>query len=350
MGTFMTDSTRTAGFSGLLANVGDVRRHCLVLSDFPMPPSQLEQLRAELSPSGVPVYAMRAELGVDDLLQALEDAGVDTQSDYIWIQSIFLTQACQLKGSALLGRLAHADHTKIELPGSASGAADRARRMLEVVSSADYDEQEQLSQRFFQLLSLATPYQVDVLTAGGHLRIDDDRPWFQLAGRLGGKEERALPGGEVAYTGSRVSGTFVVDGAILATPSSGPSEARAEKIVRLSAHLRDEPLTVHIHSGRVTDITSNGSLARNLLGLLNLEDYRVLTEVGVSFNRACGDFIHEWAAPSNEGRPGVHIALGGDPDPTETISADRELVHVDLMAATTSVAVNRQLYIRTRYE
>jgi hypothetical protein len=81
--------------------------------------------------------------------------------------------------------------------------------------------------------------------------------------------------------------------------------------------------------------------------LLKDHRYREVTEVGISFNRAC-DFTYAWAAPSNEGRPGVHIALGGDADPDHSAASRLAgMVHVDLMAATTKVEVNRRVFMTT---
>jgi hypothetical protein len=108
-------------------------------------------------------------------------------------------------------------------------------------------------------------------------------------------------------------------------------------------------VTVHIEASRVTAITSEHSVAEELVAIIPLDRYGTITEVGVSFNRACHPFVHDWNAASNEGRPGVHIAVGGDPDPEQKEAARAaKLVHLDLMAATTDVTINGHGFMRTK--
>jgi hypothetical protein len=97
----------------------------------------------------------------------------------------------------------------------------------------------------------------------------------------------------------------------------------------------------------VTAITGGGP-AQALAELLEHDAYRTVSEVGLSFNRACARYIHDWPAASNEGHPGAHIALGGDPEP----KGDRPhgpvpIVHVDLMAANAAVTVNGRRFLQT---
>jgi leucyl aminopeptidase (aminopeptidase T) len=227
--------------------------------------------------------------------------------------------------------------------------SEQATFLLDVVMAADYREQEQIAGLFFELLGRQSPYEVTVSTRDGTLTVRDTAPWFDLGGRLHPGEQRILPGGEAAYVGSEIEGSFTVDGAILAVPQRPHAAGLAAHLVPLGAQLAESPVTLHIRKGRVERITGDGPAATVLAGLLNDEAYREVTEVGISFNRACARYVHDWPAACNEGRPGVHVALGGDPDPEAEKSAAGALVHVDLMAATTTVTVNDHLFMRTAF-
>jgi leucyl aminopeptidase (aminopeptidase T) len=138
------------------------------------------------------------------------------------------------------------------------------------------------------------------------------------------------------------------DGALLATPQRPEAAEAAAQLAQISGRLPEDPVTVHIKAGQVTAITSEHGLADELVAITPLDRYGKITEVGISFNRACHPFVYEWNAASNEGRPGVHIAIGGDPDPEQKEYARAaKLVHLDLMAATTHVSINGHGFMRT---
>jgi leucyl aminopeptidase (aminopeptidase T) len=215
---------------------------------------------------------------------------------------------------------------------------------------ADYGEQDRISDRFFQHLEKKVPYRVVVRTRDqSELVISDDAPWFHLAGRMERGESRALPGGEVAYTGDGIDGDFTVDGALLPSPED-PSAARAAaRLAALSKHLGRNSLRLKIVHGRVLGFDGDPKLVDALQTLFASDtSYGHVTEVGISFNRACERFIHDWPAASNEGRPGVHVALGADPDRRDATAPRRAaLVHIDLMAATSKVWVNDAPFLQT---
>lgn len=240
----------------------------------------------------------------------------------------------------------HGDCARLELPSVEMGfELSHALEMARVVLCADYGLQDLASKVFFSRLALNAPYRVEISTPGGVLLVSGSKPWFQLAGRLVTGESRILPGGEVAYTGSAIEGVFTVTGGLLATPETREAAPLARALTRLSRRFQHDPVSIAISAGQVMAFESEGPLARSLEALLEDACYRQVTEVGVSFNTACRTLIHDWPASSNEGCPGVHIGLGGDPDPDQE-RAKETLVHIDLISPTTSVLINGKPFMK----
>lgn len=334
------------GLPGLL-NIGAERHWTVFVSDFALPPPDIRRVGQQLSDTPTRLLFCSA----DALEPQLQKAGVDLEKDYISLQVLVSKFESIGRVGTLFSSLPHADMARLHLPFAGTHfRRSFASQILRVVMNADYGEQDRISDRFFQHLEKKVPYKVVVRTRGqGELVICDDAPWFHLAGRMERGESRALPGGEVAYTGDGIDGAFTVDGALLASPEDPSIGSVAAELSGLSEHLARNPLRVKIRDGRVVGFAGNRKLA-DALQILFASDarYGQVTEVGISFNRACESFIHEWPAASNEGRPGVHIALGADPDRRDESAASRTpIVHIDLMAATSKVWVNTAQFLQT---
>lgn len=238
------------------------------------------------------------------------------------------------------------DFARLELPSIEMGfELSHAIEMADVIISADYGLQDLACDVFFTYLALHAPYLVEISTPHGGLQVSGFKPWFQLAGKLVIGESRILPGGEVAYTGSDIDGVFTVTGGLLATPETPESVPLARALTRLSRRFEHDAVSISISGGYVTAFESEGPLANELKMLLQDAGYRQVTEVGVSFNTACKTLIHDWPASSNEGCPGVHIGLGGDPDP-EQDQAKEALVHIDLISPSASVLINGRPFMK----
>jgi hypothetical protein len=331
-----------------LLNLTEQRHVTVVLADFDLPARDRERLRDEVA--GLPTTLMFQQLDdrSDRVLNELADAGVNTETDYVSVQALTCTEPGLKTAVAVSDAMVRGDYARLELPWRQSGFnTGQATALLEVVQCADYYEQETVADLLFRLLGRRRPYDVIVRTLRGELRVHDIRPWFELAGRLRSGEQRILPGGEVAYVGESVDGTFTVDGAVLAVAQRAHAAADAARIQPASASLRASPITLEISAGRITEVAGGDTSAVALRNLLKQDAYQTVTEVGISFNRACGRYIHDWPAACNEGHPGVHLGVGGDPDPNVDKGAAAALVHVDLMAANTEVLVNGQLFLRT---
>jgi hypothetical protein len=339
---------RHIGYRGLL-NLR-AQPHCTVfLSDFALSSQTVRHLQGQLEAAPTRLLFVRTDYGLEHVMGELRAAGVDPSRDYLSLQGVVVRQESVLLLNELFESLPRRDLSRVELPLRECGFRRAfATRLMQVVSSANYAEQDWISDHFFQMLALRKPYRVTVITPEGKLEIRDSEPWFNIAGQLREDETRIIPGGEVSYTGDAVEGTFVVDGAILPLPEHPAVAHEARLLGPISRKLKDQPLCIRIRSGRVVQVSGEGSAPKILSKLFETDDrYRRVTEVGISFNRACDAFIHNWPAASNEARPGVHLGIGGDPTRNDGAPArGRPLVHIDCMAANCQVFVNGRRFLR----
>jgi hypothetical protein len=333
-----------------LLNLEAQPHHTVVLSDFPLPQADVIRLRRHLSKAPTRLLFGRIDRGVPAVQRALKNNGVDVRRHYVSLQGVVSRYENVSRLHDLLADLTRGDVARLDLPFAQAGFRPaHASHLLRVVSRADYAEQDAIANSFFALLERRRLYDLTAHTPGGAtLRITDDTGWFPLAGRLRSGEFRTLPAGEVSYPGSQIDGAFVADGALLASPEHPGAAREAVRLGRMSRELREHPLRIEISRGRVTNVSGRGRLSSAISRLIDRDPrYGIVTEVGISFNRACRKFIHRWGAASNEGRPGVHIAIGGDPDHRDGEGLIGEpLVHLDLMAANCSVFVNGRPFLR----
>ena len=336
-----------SGYLGLL-NLDAQPHWTIFLSDFPLSKRDRHRLEKDIDDERTRLLFVRIDRGLQEVTRVFRSAGVERDA-YVSLHGVVSSYDSLELVDRLYERYPRGDLARLDLPFRECGPfhARFASHLFKVVTDADYSEQDRIADRFFGLLRKTLPYCVSVESDHHQLLIDDAAGWFQLAGRLRTKETRALPGGEVAYTGDRIEGTFVVDGAILASPET-PEVARVgARLTKIGRDLRRQPICLRISSGRVQRVDGKGKPTAEIDRLFTLDDrYRSVSEVGISFNRACSRFIHSWPAASNEGRPGVHLGLGGDPDQRDEKAQAPPLVHVDLMAANCSVTVNGSVFLR----
>jgi hypothetical protein len=338
---------RRLGYPALL-NLKEQRHWTVFLSDFSLPTADVQSLKEQLATTPSRPLFLSVDGGAPRVLEKLRSAGVDLDHDYVSVQGVVFRHHNVLQLHELLEAIPRSDLARIELPLPECGfRPSNASYLLKIVMQADYREQEQIADRFFDLLDEASPYEVIVKTPRSTMTVRDDRGWFDITGRLRQRELRILPAGEVSYTGDRVSGEFSVDGAILPFPEHPDAAADARRLQRVNSDLREHPLRVRISEGSVTEVRGRGRAARTLSKLFEQDErYRSVTEVGIAFNRECHTFVHDWAAASNESRPGVHLGLGGDPSPDEGSERGSPLVHIDCIAGNCEVLVNRHPFLR----
>jgi len=317
----------------------------LVLTDFQLPEGLETRLHEAVAGLSTRLVLVCAADDPSTLRVEIARAGLDPNRDYVSFLCLFCRHASFDAARAAFQAFPRADFARLELPSEEMGfSPTQAAYLLGVVLDADYELQDVAARRFYSMLGKQRPYVVQIETRGGLLVVEDEKPWFQLGGKLQPGENRILPGGEVAYTGSRVTGVFTVDGGLLATPQRPAAAELALSLTALSRHFAEDPVDITIEKGVCVSLRSAGPLAARIEALLGDPYYRNLTELGISFNTACEALVHEWAASSNEGVPGVHIGVGGDPDP-EGERAGRPLVHVDLISSSPRVTVNGAIFM-----
>ena len=334
---------RSRGYRGLL-NFGAQPHWTVFVTDFKLPSKDVHRIRRQVE--DCPTRLFFASLADDaDPLSQLVAAGFKTQDDYASIHGLITRHRSLQVVQEMYANLPRRDFTRLELPMIESGFdVGFASKLLSIVCEADYGEQDLIAERFFTLLASRKPYDVSIKTRDGSLSVRDNTPWFDIAGRLLDAETRIMPAGEVAYTGDRMDGEFVIDGAILPLAEHPDVAEEARRLQSVSAAVKDRPIKLHISAGRVETVEGSSDAARVFSRLFEMDDrYRRVTEVGISFNRACRTFIHDWPAASNESRPGVHLGLGGDP--VESAAQHRPLVHIDCMAANCDVRVNSHPFL-----
>lgn len=278
----------------------------------------------------------------------LEEARRAHPASYLSLQLLSHRHDTYASCARFFHGLERKDMARLELPVRGLGfSSSQVDFLLDVLEDSDFAEQQRYSNDFFSALESAAPYTVEIITPGARLAVTGAGPWFQLAGPLTADESRILPGGEVAYTGDDVSGTFVVDGTLLATPQGPDAIEAALALQQLMPQFRSDPVTFTIEKGVVRSLHSAGTLAERLRSLLAHRAYARLVEVGVSFNRACRGLVYDWPASANEGYPGAHLGVGGDPAPDDDLNKDA-LVHIDFISRDAQVFVNGSRFVATR--
>jgi hypothetical protein len=338
----VVDTRRARGYPDLL-NLGAQPHWTVFVSDFVLPAANIRHLKRELKSAATRPLFIRLNDRRDGVAEQLASAGVDFENDYVSLQGIISRQENLAPLHQLFDTLRHRDLARLEVPFRECGFQPSfASHLLDVVMQGDYAEQDRISDRFFFLLRKRKPYVVTVETPGSRLQVRDTVQWFDFAGRLRQGEGRFLPGGEVAYNGERVNGAIVVDGAILPVAQYPSAAQEARRLQRISRLIAKDPVTFIIRAGRVVEVQGRRA-ADGFSKLFGRDErYREVTEVGISFNRACKTFVHHWAAVSNETRPGVHLGIGGG----GTSRNSGALVHIDCIVANCQVFVNGHPFLR----
>jgi hypothetical protein len=313
------------------------------LTDFTLPAPAVRKIARHLSTLETRPLFVRVDRSENGLSRHLRSAGVNLQRHYVSLHSIVAQQSNRRRVHRMFAELPHSDLARLEIPWQECGFKPAfASYLLDIVMRGDYAEQDQISDRFYDLLSLRKPYRVTVETKAGRLEVTDTEVWFDFAGQLREGEGRFLPGGEVAYNGRGIDGEFLVDGAILPAAQWPAAAGEAEQLQVVSGFLRKYPITFRIRKGRVVAAEGDRRTAGIFSRFFDRDDrYRDVTEVGISFNRACDAFVHDWAAVSNETRPGVHIGIGGGGSARNS----GVLVHIDCITANCRVFVNSHPFL-----
>jgi hypothetical protein len=203
------------------------------------------------------------------------------------------------------------------------------------------------AETFFHLLGNDPGYHVEVRSGPARDRLLTVRgpfPWMELCGPLVEGDIRFAPGSELFYNGVQVDGTLYCDGGINLLPlrSDRLEEGTCRALLDLGRCIADDPLDLDFAAGRLTGIRSRGPLAGEFQSVFRRnEAFSWAVEVGIGMAASAGPLIHEWAAPTNEAVPGVHVGLGADPGNPLRFTTT---VHMDFVAPDVQILVNGACY------
>ncbi len=326
------------GLSTLLNIPDGVPHHTVIVTDQDLAPALETKIRDSLTGTKTQLHFVSTS---DRLLDDVAARGIQIENHYVSLHCWATRFSSHQQSLKLLSQLRRFDFCRLEFPAEEVFDYQPAHleSLVETMLRSNYRSQDEKIEEFYTMLAKRAPYEVTIQTGEDDvLRIEDSAGWFQLGGSLIEGESRILPSGEVAYTGAKINGRFTADGTLLAAPQRASVAGLARELSELRHELKSSPLTFSISEGKVIGLEGQGPLYETLSRLLEISAYREVVEVGIGFNAACASFVENWPSPANEAHPGAHIAIGGDPDPSQP---DREVaVHIDWMSRDSKILIN----------
>jgi hypothetical protein len=237
-----------------------------------------------------------------------------------------------------------ADYTSYEFP-RLELEPWQAETVLAGHFAGDPRHQRKIADRFFSLLAGHGSYEVEVLTgpAGDQRRlvVSGKRPWMELCGPNIVGDVRFAPGCELFWNGVDVTGDFHCAGALNLLPLGNEfDETPYRRLLDFGRAIGNEPLDLHVETGRLTGIDSDGQLAGGFKEVFATDvAYSHVVEVGIGLSSAALPLITSWASPTNEAVSGVHVGFGADP---ANIDRFGTRIHMDFVTPEVSVNVNDQ--------
>jgi hypothetical protein len=317
------------------------REHVTVLFyDRPLPEPFLAGLR-EVRGTRLVTVAIDRLRSQAELLTAMYEPGQRYLSvhDYC-VETVF---PLELSASGFAQRAGRAiDYTSFEFPRF-DVTEEQISLLLRRFTRSDPSREAAQSEAFFALLGDHPGYRVTIHSGAGLdcvLTIEGPSPWMELCGPLVEGDIRFAPGSELFYNGAAVNGTLHCAGGVNLLPlrSDRLDEPMCRAILGLGRRIPEDPLDLHFSAGCLIDIQSAGPLAGEFMALFQRDAaFTWVGEVGIGMAKSAGPLIHDWAAPSNEAVPGVHVGLGANPgDPLRFDTT----VHMDFVAPEVQIAVN----------
>jgi leucyl aminopeptidase (aminopeptidase T) len=220
------------------------------------------------------------------------------------------------------GELSH----RIEMMGVINRVKPRHGHMVNINHEimmegmqADFNEIDRLSQRVFDLASVAR--HISAKTKHGtdiEVLLSPDLRWLKTSGIISQEKWGNLPGGEIFTSPERIDGIFVVDGVV--------GDYLCEKYGDLQA----APLTIEIENSRIRSCRSdNAELQEEFVRYcMTDENSNRVGEFAIGTNialtRVIGHILQD------EKIPGVHIAFG-HPYNEHTGATWRSTTHIDVV-------------------
>jgi hypothetical protein len=327
-------------FERYLLLQGSCSEHVTVLFyDRALPPQLLDGLNAVSRTRVIPVDARQIASQVPILQQLY-----CPERRYVSVLDFCAHRVFPLDASAAgFARVGRSiDYTSFEFPRF-DLRDDQVLLLLSRCTSGDPPRERAQADRFYARLGDDPGYVVTVHSGEAQDRVLTVRgpyPWMEICGPLVEGDIRFAPGAELFYNGPHVDGSLHCAGAINLLPlrSEAIDEATCRALLALGRRIPDDPLDLDFAAGRLIGLRSRGPLAADFMAVFaRHEAFTWVVEVGIGMAASAGPLIYEWAAPTNEAVPGVHVGLGADPGNPQRFST---YVHLDFVAPAVQIAVN----------
>lgn len=316
------------------------REHITVLfADLPLPEPFVEGLRSVEGTRLLTVDAtgIRSQA---EVLQQVYDPARRYVSVHDYCARSFFPVDVSAAGFARVGR--GIDYTSFEFPRF-DLSDEQVELLLQRFTSGEPKRELDQAEAFYGLLGDDPSYSVEVRSGEAFdrvLTVQGPAPWMEICGPLVEGDNRFAPGSELFYNGPNVDGTLHCAGAINLLPlrSEHLDEQTCRALLALGERIPGDPLDLVFTDGRLAGIRSRGPLAEEFMAIFDRnEAFSWVVEVGIGMAASAGPLIHEWAAPTNEAVPGVHVGLGADPG--NPLRFDT-MVHMDFVAPDVQIKVN----------
>ena len=316
--------------------------HTVVFHDIDLPPSFLSGLQA-LNGTQVHVVDAKKEADQTRLLNDIRAEGESYLSIHDFLSSTIYDQDKNARD--YIKKHSNGDYTCFEFPRTELDHGKSLELIARYVLSDPIEEQN-FADAFFNLLLTQPDYTVEILSGPDRehrLTVIGTAPWMELCGPLLEGDLRFAPGSELFYNSTSVEGSFYCAGALNLLPIRGMDldEAYCQQLLDWGRRLPHEPIVMKLEKGTLLDINGTGKLCKDLAPLMFMPDYNTLVEVGIGLMRSALPFIYDWASPSNEGAPGVHLGFGADPG---NILSATTSIHMDFVNPDTEIIVNGEQF------
>jgi hypothetical protein len=320
------------------------KHHTVVFHDVELPTALLDGLQ-KIKRTQLHIFKVDQRADPANILRKLGNS----DECYISVHDFLSSTVYDKNASAreFIKASLNGDYTCFEFPRFGYKESHFQELLSRYVASDPIQEQA-YADRFFDLLLDDHGYTVDILSGPEReykLSVKGPAPWMELCGPLMDGDLRFAPGSELFYNGNQVDGAFYCKGALNLLPIRG-MEIDGElcgHLIELGKRLPHEPFAVTFNSGKLMTISGEGKLAEDFSKVLFTPAYQHLVEVGIGLMPSALPFIYDWAAPSNEGAPGVHLGFGANPG---NVFASTTSIHMDVVNPEAEILVNGKHFFK----
>lgn len=338
----MTSKTEIFFEKYLNKNIGNLERSIVLFYDDNLPDWFIEGLKRntkKLIQINCKRVTSQKEI-IDELWQV--KTNYITVLDFV-AYSFFPSDKSAVKFCEIAKRI---DYTSFEFPRYDINN-EKIEHLLTTWIEGDPDEQLEICDTFYGLLSKRIPYKIEFYTGKDQkykMTVTGGDPWMELAGPLCEGNMRFAPGSEVFYHGQEVNGVLECREGINLLPLRNKSvdKPMCEALLSFARLLKNDPVQLIIEKGQIIDVVSEGSSSKTYKKLIEKESsFKEIVEVGIGFNYNSLPIINTWLDSSNEAAPGFHLGVGADPSNTSRFNT---CIHMDFMCPDSRIIINDELF------